>query len=273
MRKRTATNAGLDAHTDSGHATGNIDIASLNTSNSRPGDDARDKTETPSRSAWLTGQYGDDGGLAPRELSPSSGIMIDPALQVSSDNAEDMTDRGYSSNSNNIAFNDLQNPSDALGILAQIAEQGESTFVHFHGVLRPRLTSTGTQCFNAPLTVGNYGQSQLDYALIRDGRLSMSKILELLQIYKHYYHPFFPLVPSATLEASNLPTTARDEQHLLTAVLVIASRDLIDEPHVFMACSEYMRTLVSALAAGGPGNVEAVEVCADLRDRDRKSVV
>ncbi|KJY01426.1 transcription factor C6 like protein [Zymoseptoria brevis] len=242
VRKRTATNAGLDAHSDSRHATGNLDITSLKTSNSRPSDDARDRTETPSRSAWLTGQYGDDSGLAPRELSPSSGIMIDPALQVSSDNAEDMTGRGYSSNSNNIAFNDLQNPSDALGILAQIADQGERT-----------------QSFNAPLTVGNYGQSQLDYALIRDGRLSMSKIIELLQIYKHYYHPFFPLVPSATLEASNLPTTARDEQHLLTAVLVIASRDLRDEPHVFMACSEYMRTLVSALAAGGPGNVEAVE--------------
>jgi hypothetical protein len=42
--------------------------------------------------------------------------------------------------------------------------------------------------------------------------------------------------------------------------MVIASRDLTDEPHVFIACSEYMKTLVSALAAGGAGNVEAVEV-------------
>jgi hypothetical protein len=97
--------------------------------------------------------------------------------------------------------------------------------------------------------------------LVRDGRLSFSKILLLLQRYKHYYHPYFPLVPAATLDAVNLPKTVLEEPHLLTAILVVASRDLNDEPHVFNACSEHMRTLVSALAAGGPGNVEAVEVC------------
>lgn len=36
--------------------------------------------------------------------------------------------------------------------------------------------------------------------------------------------PYFPIVPVATLDAANLPKTARDEPHLLTAVLVIASR-------------------------------------------------
>lgn len=35
--------------------------------------------------------------------------------------------------------------------------------------------------------------------------------------------------------------------------------DLTDEPNVFTACSEHMRALVSALAAGGSGQVEAVE--------------
>lgn len=147
--------------------------------------------------------------------------------------------------SSNIAFNDLQNPSDALGILAQIASHGENT------------PSLSVPPHNGP---GSYASSaQLEYALVRDGRLSLSKVIQLLQRYKHYYHPYFPLVPTSTLDAGNLSRTAREEPHLLTAILVVASRDLTDEPNLNAACSEHMRSLVSALAAGGPGNVEAVE--------------
>lgn len=62
-----------------------------------------------------------------------------------------------------------------------------------------------------------------------------------------------------TLDAVNLAKTAREEPHLLTAIMVIASRDITSEPSLFLAVSEHMRSLVSALAAGGPGNVEAVE--------------
>lgn len=142
----------------------------------------------------------------------------------------------------NIAFNDLQNPSDALGILAQIASNGE------HG------TRYGSNSYGHMTN----GSSQLEYPLVRDGRLSLSKIIQLLQRYKHYYRksllrlfecsqctrvrqedcafvaltyillstidPYFPIVPLATLDAVNLTRTARDEPHLLTAVLVIASR-------------------------------------------------
>lgn len=63
----------------------------------------------------------------------------------------------------------------------------------------------------------------------------------------------------SSLDAVNLAKTARQEPHLLTAIMVIASRDMADEPNLFLACSEHMRALVSSLAAGGPGNVEAVE--------------
>lgn len=105
----------------------------------------------------------------------------------------------------------------------------------------------------------NSNQNDLDYPLVRNGKLSLSKIIHLVQRYKHYYHPYFPLVPAATLDAVNLSKTARAEPHLLTAILVIASRDLSDEPSIFISCTEHMRSLVSALAAGGPGNVEAVE--------------
>ena len=58
----------------------------------------------------------------------------------------------------------------------------------------------------------------MDYILVRDGRLSQSKVIQLLQRYKHSYHPYFPIVPEATLDAANLSKTAREEKHLLTAL-------------------------------------------------------
>jgi hypothetical protein len=66
-------------------------------------------------------------------------------------------------------------------------------------------------------------------------------------------------VPSGTLDAANLATTAREEPHLLTAILVIASRDLVDDPNVFTACTGHMRSLVSTLSAGGMSSVSSVE--------------
>lgn len=175
--------------------------------------------------------------------SPSPAIFLDPALQgdIKDPNIAGTT-RESSAEGNNIAFNEMQNPSDALGILAQIASNGgEHTF------------TSSRQSTVQPTT------NQLDYPLVTEGKLGLSRIINLLQRYKHYYHPYFPIVPPATLDAGNLTRTAREERHLLTAVLVIASRDLTEEPQIFGACSEYMRTLVSSLAAGGPGNVEAVE--------------
>ena len=169
-------------------------------------------------------------------------MFIDPTLQARDRSANDdsyMTS-GPPSRNGNITFNDLQNPSDALGILAQIASNGEN------------LSS-----MQAPASIDN--QNTLQYPLVRNGKLLPSQIVGLIQRYQQFYHPYFPLVPAATLDTINLAGTAREEQHLLTAILVIASRDLTDNPHIFITCSEYMRSLVSALAAGGSAGVEAVE--------------
>ncbi|GAB7359726.1 hypothetical protein MBLNU230_g6901t1 [Neophaeotheca triangularis] len=178
-------------------------------------------------------------------ISPSPGMAIDPALQMVDHSARL---RDSSTSSGNIAFNELQNPSDALGILAQIASHGENATPYHNS------SNGGSRSLN---TFG--GQTMLDYKLVREGYLTLSKTIQLLQRYKHYYHPYFPIVPNATLDAANLSRTAREEQHLLTAILVIAARDLIDEPNTFACCTNHMRSLVSSLAAGGPGNVEAVE--------------
>lgn len=183
-------------------------------------------------------------GPHPSDSSPTPGLFLDPAL--GGRDAAPADDTRKSSTGSNIAFDQLQNPSDALGILAQIASNGE-----------PAPPYRAAQ--SNPVMGGDFNQLWTSYSLVRDGKLSIPKLVELLQTYKHYYHPYFPIVPSAVLDATNLLATARDEPVLLTAVLVIASRDLVDDPSIFTSCTEHMRSLVSDLSAGGPCGVSAVE--------------
>ncbi|QIW95388.1 hypothetical protein AMS68_000906 [Peltaster fructicola] len=172
-------------------------------------------------------------------------VLLDPALQQTSTQDPNNCDGGgarmnltrESSTGSNIAFDQLQNPSDALGILAQIASHdGDAGYTHLRA---------------------DHTRSQYD--LIKTQKLSMSQVAYLLDRYKRIYHPYFPIVPASTLDAARLPETANTEPVLLTAILVVASRDLVDEPQIFTTCTEHMRALVSDLSAGGPCDVSAVE--------------
>lgn len=178
------------------------------------------------------------------QIDPSLTGMGPPGHLTVPGRTADQRDSSVSSNSEAIPFNDLQNPSDALDILAQIA------------------SNDGGQRWNNSLSdmpYDQFGNSSLDYSLSNSGLISPARVALLVQRYKQFYHPYFPLVPSKNLDPQQLSMTARKEPHLLTAMLVIASKDLVEEPRLFDACSEHMQHMVSALAAGGPGEVEAVE--------------
>lgn len=215
-------------------------------------------TEQSEAGADYSGLQPDHATVNPLNPSPSPGMLLDPALQNAADptlsaldpmngNGSLMPPTRESSASSNVFGNqELQNPSDALGILAQIASTGENA--NPYSIVQPSMA--------APM---GFGQNSIEYPLVRDGRLSVSKIIQLLQRYRLYYHPYFPIVPAATLDAVNLAKTAREETTLLTAILVVASRDLVDDPNVSTACTEYMRSLVSSLSAGGPSNTSCVE--------------
>ncbi|KAK3213656.1 hypothetical protein GRF29_28g553601 [Pseudopithomyces chartarum] len=97
------------------------------------------------------------------------------------------------------------------------------------------------------------------YAPLDKGTLSLRTVHQLLSRYHENYHPYYPLAPIGTFDTTRLAHTAKNEPHLLTAILVIASKDLVEEPSIYDACSEHMKSLVSTLAAGGDGGVEAVE--------------
>lgn len=187
----------------------------------------------------------------PMQIDPALSTMGPPAHSGQEGQAQD----SRSSSDENMSFNDLQNPSDALDILAQIASNDGGA--DRHTSWQPKRTASTTHMNSVAYDSRHH--NGIDHYLIREGHMTPSKIIQLLQRYRHYYHPYFPIVPANSLDASNLSTTARDEPHLLTAVLVIASKDLLDEPNLFSACCEHMQSLVSALAAGGRGGVEAVE--------------
>jgi hypothetical protein len=84
-------------------------------------------------------------------------------------------------------------------------------------------------------------------------------VCHLLARYQQHYHPYYPLAPAETFDTTRLAETAKKEPHLLTAILVISSKDLIDEPKIYESCAEHMKSLVSDLAAGGEAGLDAVE--------------
>jgi hypothetical protein len=195
-------------------------------------------------------------------FDPQSMAMdLDPTVVASAANNlrpqnHNNEESARSSSSDNIPFNELQNPSDALDILAQIASNDNNNS-NRQSAWQQRQPNHSLRTNS--LYPNAWNNDGLDYQLVRSGALSSAKISQLIERYRQHYHPYFSIAPPSTLDTNNLVNTAKDEPHLLTAMLVIASKDLMEEPHVFEACSAHMQSLVSALVAGGPGGVEAVE--------------
>ncbi len=63
----------------------------------------------------------------------------------------------------------------------------------------------------------------------------------------------------STLDLSCLYATAKEEPHLLTAILTISSKDVVEEPKVHEVCFRYMQRLIAEIVAGKLCTVEAVE--------------
>jgi hypothetical protein len=84
-------------------------------------------------------------------------------------------------------------------------------------------------------------------------------LCQLLVRFQQQYHPYYPIAPAHAFDPSHLAEMVQKEQHLLTALLLIASKDLVNEPQIYEACMEHMKSLVSDLAAGGDADMEAVE--------------
>lgn len=156
-----------------------------------------------------------------------------------------------------------RNPSDAWQCLTDIAThdtgavpeaqgthaRSESGSFSTYNGLRNGVVSD----FNAP------SSGIRAYRLVQSRSLDPGTVWQLVARYAENFHPYVPLVPREYFERSALDDFASNEKYLLTAVLTIASKDLVDRPEIHEYCSKYMHELISGIAAGADCDVEAVE--------------
>jgi hypothetical protein len=167
---------------------------------------------------------------------------------------DDHEGRSGSSNTDELQFSNLQNPSDALGILARVAGESSSNEEAVNNVGRGMGHAERHSMSLMPTMALSFS-----YALLDRGVLTVHSLCQLLLRYQQQYHPYYPLAPAHMFDNSRLADIVKSEPHLLTALLLVASKDLVDEPHIYQACMEHMKSLVSDLAAGGDADIEAVE--------------
>jgi hypothetical protein len=189
----------------------------------------------------------------------------------------------------NIPFSNLQNPSDALGILAQVAQNDEDGVTglgeapglpdHSGAALtqseraikmmssvsahsRPSLMGglpNGHVTHRSSLFVNNSLGGGLKYPPVEEGHLTITQVDLLVRRYLEFYHPYFPLCPTKFFDSGQLVQNITEEPVLTTAILVVSSKDLVDQPQIYETCKDHMKSLVSDLASGGDASLGAVE--------------
>ncbi|KAI1610101.1 hypothetical protein EDD37DRAFT_569100 [Exophiala viscosa] len=156
-----------------------------------------------------------------------------------------------------------RNPSDAWQLLKDVANREAdhlqaTSGANKHGdSLRPSLRNGARQEPRGSINGIHAGIST--YRLVREGYLTPDIIQMLVRRYAEHYHAYLPLVPRRYFDPAQLDVFAVNDKHLLTAVLTISSKDLVEQPNVHVCCSRYMHDLISGVAAGHDCEVEAVE--------------
>ncbi|KAF4485172.1 hypothetical protein CGGC5_v008571 [Colletotrichum fructicola Nara gc5] len=155
----------------------------------------------------------------------------------------------------------LQNPSDALLILARAAEDGEDDELGDGGLnkstpgnassILDSILSPGQQARTDQLSSLASPENQLtahqaveEYPPVKEGALDLVTLQNLIRHYADDYHPFFPIVPANLLMPQFLSDTIKHESFLLTAALVVASRDQSDLTELHQSIWQHMRRLI-----------------------------
>ncbi|KAH6657650.1 fungal-specific transcription factor [Truncatella angustata] len=151
-----------------------------------------------------------------------------------------------------IANSDLLNPADALHLLAQVAdlESDEQSGSPGPSTIATNMSAPGR---------GNVPPGTYYYPPISDGHLTVSDAAFLIQHYHDKFHPFFPVAHRDIFFDKNVMKWTREEQHLLTAILAVATKDEPNWSRAHDACSQHMESLVTKLIYTGSTTVGAVE--------------
>ncbi|KIL88547.1 hypothetical protein FAVG1_07792 [Fusarium avenaceum] len=158
----------------------------------------------------------------------------------------------------------LQNPSDALLVLAHAAGQpddgvGSDNNQHppdgYEGLAHVTEVSPLALSMQTPQLSDSLPQPVSeatfdDYPLISDGSLDAVLLIQLLRYYADNYHHFFPLVPANVLKPEHILDTIRNEPFLLTAILIVSSRDRTDLTETHNSIWEYMKSFILKVILG-----------------------
>ena len=155
-----------------------------------------------------------------------------------------------------------RNPSDAWQCLTGIAKRGDDGPTPETNTDSLRTTHSAfsfSALQNGTVTDFQPNSGIKAYRLVQSRSLDPGTVWQLVVRYAENFHPYLPLVPRKYFNRSALDSFATNEKHLLTAVLTIASKDLVERPEIHEYCSKYMHELISGIAAGADCDVEAVE--------------
>lgn len=151
---------------------------------------------------------------------------------------------------------ELHNPSDALGILARVADSQENGASNngsprTAGIPRDRLKSWVEPA--EPI-----GERTLDFAYppVVDGKIAPQVVYQLFDFFEKNYHAYFPVVSKEVFHRPRIPWMSKAQPHLFSAIMTVASKD---DLLLHQICYTHMQGLVSDIVSGADADIEAVE--------------
>ncbi|KAH7133782.1 hypothetical protein EDB81DRAFT_904038, partial [Dactylonectria macrodidyma] len=200
------------------------------------------------------GADGDRNGLESEERSDRSPSYIQSELDQpgSASNQEaDESTKNMRRLEGHITITDLLNPSDAPEVLARVAGLGPEGRNHIQVAPNGDIISPGQSSGTVqPVTY---------YPPISSGALTISDVSVLIKHYHDNFHPFFPIACRAIFDDGDIADWIEREQHLITAILTIATKDDPAWCRAHESCAQHMESLISKLIYAGSDAVGAVE--------------
>ncbi|KAM0502786.1 hypothetical protein ACHAP8_003617 [Fusarium lateritium] len=147
---------------------------------------------------------------------------------------------------------DLLNPSDALDLLAHVADMEPERHNNDQAREADGQAEGSRNVTGAPQGVCNYPP-------IESGALTLSEVSFLIEQYHDNFHIFFPIAYSVIFDYTRLLESLEEEQYLITAILTVATKDDPSWSKAHTACARYMESQISKLIYTGSTTVGAVE--------------
>ncbi|RGP64840.1 hypothetical protein FLONG3_9418 [Fusarium longipes] len=147
---------------------------------------------------------------------------------------------------------DLLNPSDALDLLAHVADMEPERQSH------DQAQEGGGQAEGSGIVTGA-PQGVCNYPPIDSGALTLSEVSFLIEQYHDNFHVFFPIAYTVIFDYTRLLESIEKEQYLITAILTVATKDDPSWSKAHNACARYMESQISKLIYTGSTTVGAVE--------------